>query len=115
MTDKAAYKPVDDFTTAKRLCDDDSYVSQEPVDPQPVDGLTLTYLDQHNRFAAWTGHAPVEEPFSCTGSAHLAGEHIRCTSPAHRRCKHDTPGALDTPSLCWRCLTEAAADGPTHA
>jgi len=73
--------PPEGYTSSRRLCDDDGMISQVRVDGEE----TLTYLGQHNRLAALTGHAPISTPFDCTGSAHLAGEHIYCTSPAHDR------------------------------
>lgn len=73
-----------DYTLEMRLCDDDGMVSRA----QTEHGVTgLTYLDVLNNLRAHTSpqgeHKRIEEPFACTGSAHLAGEHIRCTSPAH--------------------------------
>lgn len=69
----------DGFTTTKRLCDDDGMVSQAQVPEEEF----LTYLGLHNRLSAHGGRGPLSEPFPCTGSAHVAGEHIYCTSPAH--------------------------------
>lgn len=69
----------DPYTMDLRLCDDNGLVSDEPVDGK--DG-NRSYLYQLNVMKPadrqWTGGA-----FACTGHAHLAGEHIRCTSPAH--------------------------------
>jgi hypothetical protein len=48
-----------------------------------------------NNLRAHTGLKAVEQPFRCTGHAHLAGEHIRCTSPAHDR----PPIASSVPTL----------------
>lgn len=51
--------------------------------------VTGDYLAHHNRLAEMSAYArgrtftAVTEPFACTGSAHLAGEHIMCTSAAH--------------------------------
>jgi hypothetical protein len=67
----------DPYTSEQRLCDDGGMVSAEPTD------RVLTYLDRLNDLRALTGLPRVTEGFACTGSAHLAGEHIRCTSPAH--------------------------------
>lgn len=101
----------DDFTIELRLCDDDGMVSNAPIeDVGPT--LDKSYLERHNRLAHlgdWgRGERPrpdVVEPYTCTGSAHLAGEHIRCTSTAHQQrvyfdsCKHIDP--LSTPcSFC---------------
>ena len=76
---------------ALRLCDDDGYVSDERAAPQPASTLNLTYLDMHNNMRAHTRPMlpPITEQFACTGSAHLGGEHIYCTSPAHA--KDDEP------------------------
>ena len=82
----AAPLPPDPFTMATRMCDDDGMVSATVA--TDMQGLAnpelqrLTYLDKVNNMRRHTGLRPVE-PFACTGSAHLAGEHIRCTSPAH--------------------------------
>ena len=75
---------TDPYTMELRLCDDAGMVSNEAApDCQPA----KTYLDVINTLRRHTKpfgeHKPVEEPFACTGSAHLAGWHIRCTSPAH--------------------------------
>lgn len=67
-----------------RLCDDDGMVSHEIVDPPNLIQPDLTYLRGLNNLRRTTGLPPYEgEPFVCTGHAHLAGEHIECTSPAH--------------------------------
>lgn len=68
-----------------RLCDDKGRVSHEAVTPTNPLAPGLTYIQQLNNLRSRTPHAkPYEgEPFACTGSAHLAGCHIRCTSPAH--------------------------------
>jgi hypothetical protein len=79
---------MDDFTMATRLCDDDGMVSHEQIPGMNV-GHEVTYLSLLNNWRARTARIrgdkskPVTEPFHCTGSAHLIGEHIRCTSPAH--------------------------------
>lgn len=71
-----------DFTSEHRLCDDEGMVSAEPH-AGPFEG---TYLDFLNHLRGMSGHALYEgEAFACTGSAHLAWEHIRCTGPAHAR------------------------------
>lgn len=70
-----------------RMCDDDGMVSNVRVEPgSPGTALNpdLTYLKLLNNLRSHGGHAPVEESFHCTGSAHLAAEHFLCTSPAHR-------------------------------
>lgn len=69
-----------------RLCDDDGVVSDEHVTPSNALNPTLTYRGLLNNLRRVSGHEPYQgKPFTCTGSAHLAGEHIRCTSPAHAR------------------------------
>lgn len=65
----AATTPVErPYTMALRLCDG-----------QRIDMPLL------NRLRALGGHKPYPEDadIQCTGSAHLAGEHILCTSPVH--------------------------------
>lgn len=82
----------DPFTMEVRLCDDNGMVSDERVEPGSpgtVFDPDLTYRKLLNNLRARNGSAdtrkPYEgEPFACTGSAHAAGEHVRCTSPAHR-------------------------------
>lgn len=68
-----------------RLCDDAGRVSNERVDPPNLLDAELTYLKQLRNLQSRTPNATryTGEPFACTGSAHLAGEHIQCTSPAH--------------------------------
>jgi hypothetical protein len=81
---------LDPYTLRLRLCDDSGMVSYEPSDS--IMKLVVvpgeTYLDRLNNLREMTwpkrAHDPVTEPFACTGSTHLAGEHIKCTSPAHR-------------------------------
>lgn len=81
----------DPYTCKVRLCDDEGKVSDTPVEPgspgasfSPTD---LTYIKLHNNLRARNSNPdtrkPVEGGWQCTGHAHLAGEHIRCTSPAH--------------------------------
>lgn len=75
----------DDFTMQRRLCDNYGVVSDVRIPGSPnLFDPELTYLRQINNLRAHSGHPPVEAPFACTGSAHLAGEHIYCTSPAHQ-------------------------------
>ncbi|MDQ3933409.1 MAG: hypothetical protein M3340_02120 [Actinomycetota bacterium] len=80
----------DPYTMEVRLCDDAGMVSNErvkPGSPGTAFDPDLTYLRLHNNLAARNTNPdtrkPVTEPYACTGHAHLAGEHIRCTSPAH--------------------------------
>lgn len=65
---------MSDYTLEWQLCDEEGIV-------------TGPYLDHINHLRTYTQpfgeHKPVTKEFPCTGSAHLAGEHIRCTSPAH--------------------------------
>lgn len=81
---------TDDYTLAMRLCDDEGQVSSKLVDAEGEPGGDRTYLDRLNRLRRWGAFArgesidDITESFACTGSAHLAGEHIRCTSRAHR-------------------------------
>ena len=86
---RAAYGTAPEpFTMATRMCDDDGMVSETVA--SDMQGLAnqelrrLTYLDKVNNMRRHTGLRTVE-PFACTGSAHLAGEHILCTSPAHKQ------------------------------
>jgi hypothetical protein len=76
---------TDPYTLERRLCDDDGVVSHATVAEPNLFDPALTYLKQINNLRSHTGHPPVAEPFHCTGHAHLAAEHIRCTSPAHSR------------------------------
>lgn len=81
----------DPYTLEMQLCDSTGMVSNERrADWKP--GQSETYLQLMNNLSRMTKLArdpevpptPVTQPFQCTGSAHLIGEHIRCTSPAHR-------------------------------
>lgn len=82
----ADVQPTDDYTMVGRLCDDEGIVSHARVEPPNAFTPDLTYYEQLNNLRQHGGHAPYEgEPFACTGSAHLAGEHILCTSPAHKQ------------------------------
>ena len=78
----------DAFTLDIRLCDDAGMVSDARTEPgtEEYGGVApgLTYLARLNALRAMGGEEPyVGAPFGCTGHAHLAGHHIRCTSPAH--------------------------------
>lgn len=79
----------DPYTMEVRLCDDEGLVSNErvaPGSPGTILDPELTYLKLLNNLRGHGGHEPFDgSPFPCTGSAHLAGQHIRCTSPAHRQ------------------------------
>lgn len=69
-----------------RMCDDEGMVSHDIVEGANLSASpTLTYLRLFNNLHGQTRSGnPTWEPFHCTGSAHLAGEHILCTSPAHQ-------------------------------
>lgn len=59
----------DPYTMELRLCDDYGMVSGK-------------YIDILNNLRALGGHDPYNgKPFACTGDAHLAHNHIKCTSP----------------------------------
>ena len=78
---------ADPYTCSMRLCDDDGMVSDRRIPSLAGVSAERTFLDRLNNLRRNTlpygDHRPVTEPFACTGSAHLAGEHIRCLSPAH--------------------------------
>lgn len=92
----------DSYTMEARLCDDDGMVSDErvaPGSPGTAFDPDLTYRKLLNNLRARNGNPdarkPYEgEPFPCTGSAHVAGEHVRCTSSAHTRRDPDPVGQL---------------------
>jgi hypothetical protein len=77
---------MDAFTMEMRLCDDYGQTDLEKLN-------RLRYL---SKYPAYTGL-----PFACTGSAHLAGEHVRCTSPAHK-------AVTGTPLNGWQVATADA-------
>jgi hypothetical protein len=65
----------DPYTTHMQLCGPDGMVAGE-------------YMELLNRLRQWNSDPDKRKPyngapFPCTGSAHLAGQHIRCTSSAH--------------------------------
>lgn len=73
----------DPYTMEFRLCDDSGLVSYEKTPPN-LFAPGLTYIGQMNNLKSYTGEAPYTgAPFGCTGHAHLAVNHIRCTSPIH--------------------------------
>lgn len=82
---------MEDYTLYLRLCDDDGWVSHQPADAFGAKVVIQggTYLERLNNLRALTAphgeHKPVPAPFVCTGSAHLADEHIKCTSVAHHK------------------------------
>lgn len=77
------------YTAEVRLCDDNGMVSDERVrggSPGTTLDPKLTYRQLLNNLRGHTGLAPYTgDPFTCTGSAHLAREHFRCTNPRHMR------------------------------
>jgi len=79
---------TDPYTAEARLCDDAGMISDELVaagSPGTVFDYGLTYRRLLNNLRAHTGLPPYKgQPIGCTGSAHLALEHFRCTSPFHR-------------------------------
>jgi hypothetical protein len=81
---------VDAFTMDMRLCDDEGMVDGEYV-------VALNRLRSLSHLDPFKG-----APFACTGSAHLAGEHIRCTSPAHSQ-------VVGKPLNGWQVATTADA------
>lgn len=101
----------------RRLCDDDGMVSEQPCTEENLFAPGVSYLGQINNLRAHGGHPPVAVPFACTGSAHLVGEHIRCTSPAHIRVgavsRRNSPSVVHTaPELLepvWTALADGAA------
>lgn len=100
----------DPFTLETRLCDDAGMVSDTPVDPPRPINPGLTYLGLMNSWVERTRalrgdkHEPIAEPFACTGHAHLIGEHIRCTSPAHTKVVGEVVGK---PLKGWQISIEA--------
>lgn len=83
---------TDPYDMDLRMCDDAGLVSDEPV----VDGNTLdrTYIERFLRLKRMTPAGrenlrlrpeQAEGGWCCTGHAHLAGLHIRCSSRAHSR------------------------------
>lgn len=75
---------MSDYTMDMRLCDDEGMISTRPI----ADGLPAeqtSYLDRLNHLRSLGGDSRYEGgPVPCTGNAHLAYEHIRCTNPRHR-------------------------------
>jgi hypothetical protein len=96
----------DDYTMALQLCDESGLVSDEQVDE---DGAPFphSYLQRHVHLQGLTqggreflkAHPECgEKSWPCTGHAHLAGQHIRCTSPSHARTdptRHALSGGLE--------------------
>lgn len=85
-----------------RLCDNAGMVSDERVEPGSP-GLAfdpdLTYRKLLTNLRAASGLPASDWPeIHCTGSAHLAGEVFRCTSPAHAPIT-SPPSAAVSPGL----------------
>jgi hypothetical protein len=91
----------DPYDIDLRMCDDAGLVSSEPV----VDGDTLdgSYIERFLRLKRMTSVGrenlrlkpeQAEGGWGCTGHAHLAGLHIRCTSPWHRATVRELAGSL---------------------
>lgn len=100
---------ADPYTMDARLCDNNGIISDQPVEPgSPGTTLApqLTYRTLLNNLRRHTGLDPYTgEPFPCTGSAHLAREHIRCTSPAHTEAPAgpgSSPRAHETPAWLFQ-------------
>lgn len=78
---------TDPYTMDAQLCDDAGLISDAAVaagNPGTILDPQLTYRQLLNNLRARTGLGPYTgEPFRCTGSAHLAREHVRCTNPIH--------------------------------
>lgn len=99
----------DPYTMEVRLCDDDGIVSHERVEPGSPGTIfdsDLTYYKLHNNLRAHNMNPDTRkpydgEPFACTGHAHLAGQHIRCTSPAHRVRERSSVSGVFV--VCERC------------
>lgn len=94
---------TDPYTAEARLCDDSGMVSDERVPPgSPGTMLNpeLTYRQLLNNLRAHTDLPPYTGPaFQCTGSAHLAGKHVRCTNPGHLRAFNPAPGPWSPATL----------------
>lgn len=105
----------DDYTMDMRLCDDDGMVSGKEVkDDLGQMKPGASYLDRLNHLRSLSAFARgeehferVTESFTCTGHAHLAGEHIRCTSPAH-----DPQPQPRSPIEWWTTITIPAEGIP---
>jgi hypothetical protein len=81
---------ADPYTMELRLCDDAGMVSHRRVEDTIGEPREFTYLDRLNHLrwltlARLEGEAfkPTTKAIVCTGNAHLAGEHIRCTCAVH--------------------------------
>jgi hypothetical protein len=107
MSEPSRSDSSDPYTMEMRLCDDAGMVSHErhPSESNPEGGATylemLNYLKPPDR--QYHG-----DPFECTGSAHLGGKHIRCTSPAHAR--HHGPTSKQALNADGLALIRIAGD-----
>lgn len=73
------------FTMYGQLCDENGLISDEyaPASTMAL-GQHVTYRQVLNNLRAATSLPPYTGPaLTCTGSAHLAGQHIKCTNPLH--------------------------------
>lgn len=104
------------FTAEVRLCDDAGMVSDAPVkagspgtilDPELTYRKLLNNLRGHTGLPAYTG-----EPFPCTGTGHLAGEHFRCTNPIHTLRKEDDHLVRNPTFLRGVAVIEGSGDHP---
>lgn len=110
-----ALSSSDPYTMEMRLCDDDGMVSHQAVfEPGRVSpSADPSYLERLNRLRnmSRTAHGDkpefIDEPFACTGNAHLAAQHIRCTSPAHEQVTTLSVSIIthhhSTPVHQWHC------------
>lgn len=84
----------DPFDIDLRLCDDDGMVSHKPIETRDGELPTLdeSYMARHLRLQRMSSRGLEylkqypgfgDDPWPCTGHAHMAGLHIRCSSPAH--------------------------------
>lgn len=86
------------FTMEVRLCDEQGVVGHD----QYAGRFDGTYLEFMNHLRSMTSLPPYEgAPLACTGSAHLAGERIRCTSPYHLAVKALEEIPPGTPLGVW--------------
>lgn len=100
-----------EFTMSLRLCDDHGMVNEQPIPDGPAG---YTYRGRHNHLAGMAGLPLVTEDFACTGSAHLAHEHIRCTSPAHGLPNHYCSRMRDGRcAVCGRSMDTTADNEKT--
>lgn len=84
---------TDPYDMDLRLCDDEGVVSHEAISEER-DTLDPSYIERHLRLQRMTDRGreylkshpdSVKGGWCCTGHAHYAGLHIRCSSPFHLR------------------------------